>query len=226
VANFGQCASWVGRAPAWAVEEFFERICMPASLWKHWRLGGLGLLLCLSLGAAARAVEGHTYDEQLALDGKALLLNGAGVRSVAWFKGFTVGLWVGQRSGDAELLMSQEGPKRLRMALLVDNISSEELVKALHGGVIKRVGPSESERMGPRLELLAKQIRALGTFRNNDVIDLDYLPASGLQLRLNGVKRGEPIPGADLYAAILSIYIGEQPVDKKLKPALLGASGA
>lgn len=172
--------------------------------------------------AAARTVEGHRYDEQLTLDGKPLLLNGAGVRQVVWFKGFTVGLWVGQRSSDEDRLMAQDGPKRLRMALLVDNISSEELVKALHGGVIKRVDEAERERMNPRLETLARQIRALGTFRINDQIDLDYLPATGLHLRLNGQPRGEPIPGADLYTAILSIYIGDRPVDKKLKPALLG----
>lgn len=188
-------------------------------------LWGVVLSAALLVPAWARTVEGHRYDEQLTLEGKPLVLNGAGVRQVVWFKGFTVGLWLGQRSNDAAKVMAQDGPKRLRMALLVDNISSEELVKALHGGVIKRVGEAERERMNPRLETLAQQIRALGTFRNNDQIDLDYLPASGLQLRLNGKPRGEPIPGADLYAAILSIYIGDRPVDKKLKPALLGLPG-
>lgn len=200
---------------------------VPAGIGRRWVTGlWVGVLgLALSLGALARSVEGHTYDEQLSLEGKPLRLNGAGVRSVAWFKGFTVGLWVGQRSGDAQQLMSQDGPKRLRMALLVDNINADYLAKALHDGMVKRVSPAEVQRMAPRMDLLATQIRALGSFRDNDKIDLDFVPGLGLQLRLNGAKRGEPIPGADLYAAILSIYIGEQPVDKKLKPLLLGGSG-
>ena len=100
----------------------------------------------LLLPVWARTVEGHVYDEQITLGGQPLVLNGAGVRQVVWFKGFTVGLWVPRRSGEASQLMSQDGAKRLRMALLVDNISSEELVKALQGGVVKRVGEADRER--------------------------------------------------------------------------------
>lgn len=179
----------------------------------------------LLLPVWARTVEGHLYDEQITLGGQQLVLNGAGVRQVVWFKGFTVGLWVPRRSAEPSQLMTQDGAKRLRMALLVDNISSEELVKALQGGVVKRVSEADRERMKPRLETLARQIRALGTFRENDMIDLDFLPSRGMQLRLNGQARGDWIPGADLYEAILSIYIGDRPVDKRLKPRLLGATG-
>lgn len=184
----------------------------------------LGLLLSAAVGSGlfARTVEGHRYDEQLTLDGKPLVLNGAGVRQVAWFKSFTVGLWVGERSSDPARLAAQDGPKRLRMAPLLDKIDSDLLAKALQDGVAKRVSPAEREPLLAAMDLLAKQIRALGTFRDTDVVDLDYTPAKGMQLRLNGQTRGEPIPGPGLFAAILSIYIGEQPVDKKLKPALLG----
>jgi len=55
-----------------------------------------------------------------------------------------------------------------------------------------------------------------------DVIDLDYLPASGLQMSVNGKPRGEPIPGEDLYAALLRIFIGDRPTDPELKVGLLG----
>lgn len=197
-----------------------------------WR-GGRVAVLCTALGMAwvgtgwmgtalARTVEGHRYDEQLSLEGRPLVLNGAGVRQVGWFKSFTVGLWVPERSDDAQRLLEQEGPKRLRMAPLIDKIDSDLLAKALYDGVAKRVAEADRDRMLAAMDLLARQIRALGTFRDTDVVDLDYTPAKGMLLRLNGQAKGEPIPGKELFAAILSIYIGEQPVDKKLKPALLG----
>jgi hypothetical protein len=172
--------------------------------------------------AAARTVEGQRYDEQLTLESKPLVLNGAGVRQVGWFKSYTVGLWVPERSSDAQRVMEQGGPKRLRMAPLIDNIDSDLLAKALYDGVAKRVPEPDRERMMASMDLLARQIRALGKFRDTDVVDLDYAPAKGMQLRLNGQPKGDAVPGGELFAAILSIYIGEQPVDKKLKPALLG----
>lgn len=186
------------------------------------QLGGLLCAMLIGTTVLARTVEGHRYDEQLTLEGRPLVLNGAGVRQVAWFKSFTVGLWVGERSSDPRRLIAQDGPKRLRMAPLLDGIGSDLLAKALYDGVAKRVDESERATMLAAMDLLAKQIQALGTFRATDVVDLDYVPGKGMQLRLNGVAKGDPIPGAALFGAILSIYIGERPVDKKLKPALLG----
>ena len=55
-----------------------------------------------------------------------------------------------------------------------------------------------------------------------DIVDLDWLPQQGLRLTLNGRQRGEPIPGEDLYAALLRIFVGERPVDKEMKIGLLG----
>ena len=38
-----------------------------------------------------------------------------------------------------------------------------------------------------------------------------------------GVAGREPLPGEDLYAGLLKIFIGADPVDKRLKAGLLGA---
>jgi hypothetical protein len=65
-------------------------------------------------------------------------------------------------------------------------------------------------------------VRGLGKLKKKDVVDLDFLPERGLQLGLNGRPRGEPVPGSDLYTAMLRCFIGERPTDPELKQGLLG----
>ena len=53
-------------------------------------------------------------------------------------------------------------------------------------------------------------------------IDLDWTGAD-TQVMVNGKPAGKPIPGADLYKALLKIWLGDKPVQDDLKQALLGS---
>ena len=53
-------------------------------------------------------------------------------------------------------------------------------------------------------------------------ITLDWVPAAGTQLTVDGKPSGAPIPGEDFYRALLKIWLGEHPVQDDLKKALLG----
>jgi hypothetical protein len=53
-------------------------------------------------------------------------------------------------------------------------------------------------------------------------LHLDWIPGTGTQTELNGKKLGGPIPDINFYNAILRIWLGDRPVDRSLKPALLG----
>jgi hypothetical protein len=44
---------------------------------------------------------------------------------------------------------------------------------------------------------------------------------AGLAMSINGT----PVPGADLYAAMQGIFVGDRPVDAKVKARLPGAAG-
>jgi len=50
------------------------------------------------------------------------------------------------------------------------------------------------------------------------------VPASGLLIAINGRIRVAPISGADLYEAVMQVFLGERPVDAKLKAGLLGTN--
>ncbi|MEO8297301.1 MAG: chalcone isomerase family protein [Burkholderiales bacterium] len=173
--------------------------------------------------AADWTVAGHTYDEQATVAGEKLVLNGAGVRSVLMYQFFTAGLYVKQPSRDGQRLMADTGARRLRMRMLVE-VSSEEFVKASRGGIQKRASPDLQSQLAARMDRFDAQVRTMGTLKKNDTVDLDYLPGRGLQMSVNQkVVAGEPIAGNDFFAALLDIYIGDRPVDAKLKAGLLGS---
>jgi hypothetical protein len=56
--------------------------------------------------------------------------------------------------------------------------------------------------------------------QQGDVIDLDYLPEEGTRVLFNGGLQGH-IEGADFYAALLKVWLGDTPADSNLKTALL-----
>ena len=49
------------------------------------------------------------------------------------------------------------------------------------------------------------------------MIHFDFQPESGTRVIVNGRARGTAIPGADLFSAVMRVWIGEKPVDGELK---------
>jgi hypothetical protein len=172
--------------------------------------------------SAGRTVEGVKLAESVMLDGQPLKLNGTGVRAVAWLKGYVTGLYVTKPSRDAAQLISAKGAKRISMHMLRE-ADSEVFVKALYSGFRKNHSEAQMKAFGPRMDVFDDAIKALGAVKAGDVVNLDFLPGRGLVMTFNGQVRGKPVPGDDFYAAVMKIFIGERPVDKKMKAGLLGA---
>ncbi len=189
-----------------------------------------GAAFCLAgLGAAQAAApiktEGETFAGQATVAGQVLELNGVGLRAVAWFKGYAAGLYLASRVRTPQQVLAATGAKRLQMRMLVE-VDTEEFIKAFHKGIARNAPLAGQPALVERMERFDSLLRAVGKVKKRDVIDLDWLPGRGLQMTLNGQARGEPIPGDDLYAALLLIFIGDKPVDANLKIGLLGGPAA
>lgn len=149
------------------------------------------------------------------------MLNGTGVRAVAWFKGYAAGLYLAQKAFTAAQVEAQAGPKRLQLRMLQD-VPAAEFTKAFRKGVTRNCTPLQLAALGDRLDRFAGLIDGVGKVRKGDVIDLDLEPPRGLLFAINGKLRGAPIAGDELYAALLRAFVGEQPYDEKLRAGLLG----
>jgi hypothetical protein len=185
------------------------------------------LLLC-ALTAAAPAwatrsitTEGLTFAGDIKLADTALQLNGVGWRAVAWVRGYAAGLYLPKKAGTEAQVVAQTGAKRLQLRL-VQEVDAEEFVKAFVKGVNRNTPPADVAQLGERVTQFSAVIRGLGKLKKQDVIDLDFIPGKGLVLSRNGTARGTPVPGEDIYAALLRCFIGIKPTDPELKIGLLG----
>lgn len=187
----------------------------------------LGLVGVNGLGhaetAAPRAIvtEGQTFAATVQLGGQELKLNGVGLRAVAWVKGYAAGLYLARRTSSPQEVMSPGGPKRLQLRMLME-APSEEFVKAFDKGVSKNAAPADLPGMKDRMLQFDALVRAMRVVKKGDVVDLDFIPDQGLQLRHNGRVLGAPIPGHDLYAAMLAIFVGPKAIDPEMRSGLLG----
>jgi Chalcone isomerase-like len=184
---------------------------------------GLALAAAGPVWAQPVMVEGQPFDRRVTLAGSELLLNGTGVRAVAWFKGYAAGLYLRTRSRNAEQVLAQPGPKRLQMRMLQD-VPAAEFVKAFRKGVERNASPAELPQLAERMASFEALVGALGQVRKGDLVNLDLEPGRGTVFSVNGTLRGEAIAGEDFFAALLRSFVGDRPYDSKLKAGLLAGA--
>jgi hypothetical protein len=109
------------------------------------------------------------------------------------------------------------------MHVLQEEITAEQLIAALNDGLAANNQPPELAPLEKRIRDLAGMMRQVGKVNRGGVILLDYLPGIGTRVTINAVPR-ITIPGEDFNRALLRIWLGDRPVDGRLKNALLGGS--
>jgi hypothetical protein len=181
--------------------------------------------MCLALLATpwanAATLEGQAFEDTVVLANRTLRLNGLGVRKIFFIKAYVAGLYVGQQAASPPDLIVMPGPKRLQLRML-RSAGPDDFNSALVSGIRKNSSEAELSRLSERVDQLELVIKTVGSTVKGDVINLDYLPELGTMLTINGASQGKAIAGADFYAAILKIFVGDKPVDAMLKKGLVG----
>jgi hypothetical protein len=181
-----------------------------------------GCLLALGLqGASAAEVAGIKFEETAKVAGRDLVLNGAGLRTRFMIKIYAIGLYLPEKKRTAAEVQKLEGPRRLHIVLRRD-LEASTLSEAFMTGLNKNVDAAEKSRLASQTAKFAQLFTTFPAVKEGDVLTLDWIPASGTQVELNGRKLGETIPDVAFYNAVLRIWIGDKPADDTLKAQLLG----
>jgi hypothetical protein len=185
----------------------------------------LFVLTCM-FGVPAQAidVEGVKFEEKTRIEDvrQDLVLNGAGVRTKFMMKVYAIGLYLPEKNHHSDEVLALKAPKRVVISILMREITSEQFMNALRDKLSSDLTPAEMKAMQASLGQINEIMHAVKTLKKGQVVALDFLTGQGTRVVVNGEVRGNYIPGDDFYRALLSGWIGDNPVSDKLKRALLG----
>lgn len=172
--------------------------------------------------AFAGELEGVKYEDKIKLGSADLIANGAGVRS-KFGKRYVAVLYVGSKSSDAAAILASKGPKRVALNLLKDG-DGKTFAKAFVGGMEDNSSDAEMAPLKDRVKAFSDLMISIGEAKEGSKITVDWIPEKGTVVSVNGTQKGKEIAGEDFFKAVLKIWLGEDPVQKDLKAALLGKS--
>jgi len=182
--------------------------------------------LCLAAfahHATAQTVEvsGVKFNQNVALAGSALQLNGAGTRYKTIIKVYAAALYLPAKTTSPEAVLASPGPKRMQVAMLRD-IDANELGKLFTRGMEDNSSREEFGKTITGTLRLADMFAARKRLVAGDQFTIDYVPGRGTIIAINGQPQGEPIKEPEFFTALMRIWLGQSPADALLKNALLG----
>lgn len=177
------------------------------------------VLAFVSLPSMAREIAGVSVDDRarVADSDTVLLLNGAGVRKKFFIDVYVAALYLTDKTNDAARAIATPGPKRVWLRF-VHNVDRKKIADAWRDGFNDNL--TVAERQALRAQI-AQFIDWFPDLHVGDVVVLDYVPESGTRVTIGTQTKGT-IPGAAFYAALLQIWLGNDPPTANLKKALLG----
>jgi hypothetical protein len=177
------------------------------------------VFLFSSLAAAAELSGVFVNDEYTTDDGQRLVLNGIGLREKLWVDVYVGSLYLAQKSDDVAEILSKPGPWRIQLDFVYKEVDREKLVDSWREGFEKNQSSEDMQSLQSRID----QFYAF--FDTNAVAKdryaLDYIPGTGTRISKNQQALGV-IEGEDFRNAVLEIWLGNHPADKKLKKGMLG----
>jgi hypothetical protein len=180
----------------------------------------IALAVVLPAGAAID-VSGYKFEDTAKVAGKDLKLNGAGMRTKFVIKVYAAGLYLPEKKTTVAEVLKQDGPRRITLIMARD-VSSDDFGKAFMDGLNENVDKAEKSKIVSQIGKFGEMFAMVDGLKKGDVLHIDWVPASGTYIELNGKKLIENVPDITFYNALMRIWLGDKPVDRSLKPALLG----
>ncbi len=177
------------------------------------------VLVALFAGTAfAAEVGGVKLDDKVAVGGQDLVLNGAGIRTRAFFKVYVGSLYVPAKAGDAVTALAK-APRRVQLNLL-RNVAADTFVEALVDGLKENSTEQELAAVKPQTDQMVSIMKTFGEVKEGNVVTLDFVDGA-TKIGLNGSAKGS-IEGEAFNRALMKIWLGDKPVQADLKKAMLG----
>ena len=170
--------------------------------------------------AHGKDCQGVNFPEQVQLDGGTLTLNGLGLHQATMLKidAYVAALYLAKTSSDPNAILGSNSPYVLILQVLRD-VGAKDISKGWNDGFAKNA-KAQLPALKDRIAMLNGWMADLKTGQQ---MTYSFKPGVGLQVKVNGTVKGT-IQGDDFGKAFLSISIGANAQDQKLKAGLLGGA--
>ncbi len=151
-----------------------------------------------------------------------LHLNGAALRELyLLIKSYVGALYVEQPGSDAHTLLESESHKRMVFHVMMKKVSARRIGNALQEAMVLNLNEVQHKDLSQDLDKMVTLFEGK-MLRGQEAI-FDYLPNKGTRITINGEVKGF-IPGKDYFNAMLSMWVGENPVGRTFKEEILGSN--
>ncbi|MFY0700419.1 MAG: chalcone isomerase family protein [Bermanella sp.] len=149
-----------------------------------------------------------------------LYLNGASLRELYLLIETYVGaLYLEQPSTIPEEIYNSETHKRMVFHVMLKKVGARRIANALQEALVMNITKDQHKELSDEIEQMLSYFN--GKMHRGEESYFDYIPGKGTQVIINNEVKGL-IPGKDFYRAMLSIWIGENPVGRSFKDDILG----
>ena len=173
-------------------------------------------VLAFAPAAPAGELSGVKMPDTLDAGGKALKLNGMGLRKKAIFKVYVGGLYLEAPSKDASVATA-DVPKAMRMQFM-RSVGKDKIAEGFHEGFEANAKAQAAAQKAN----VDKFVAALPDMQDGGVITYTYVPGKGTTVTL-GDKELVTIEGKEFGDALFLVWLGPKPPTEDLKKGLLGS---
>jgi len=188
---------------------------MIKSCWKQsWMIPVVMLLLTFGSAFAAQ-IEGVSFEREVKAQTHVLNLNGYGLlRYLGVIKAYVAAFYLPENVKPEEAL--NPVPKRLELEYF-RSIPAQGFVDATTVSIQRNASPEVFDRIKPKIDALNALYRDISP---GDRYALTYVPEKGTTLTWNNIPLGT-VESDEFAAELFGIWLGPNPLDEKLKRALL-----
>lgn len=162
-------------------------------------------------------LEGFKFSDEIKIENEMLSLNGLAIRSATIFniKILVAGLYLAKKSVKPELIFKSPSPKQIQIRF-IKSLSSERISKMWTEQLLKRC----LDNCTPLKEQAIQLGKLMIDIKSGDSLIFTFFK-NYVKVTLSNNSSGI-IEGEIFSNALLSLWIGDKPLDEKLKYGLLG----
>jgi hypothetical protein len=175
------------------------------------------ILIIASVGYA-KEIGGINMPDSLTAGKDILTLNGAGIRTKFFIKAYVGGLYLKQKSSDANAIMNADEPMAIRLHIISKMITSDKMKDATMEGFQN----ATNGNIAPYKDKIDMFINVFSdSIKIGDIYDIIYIPGEGTKVYKNKELK-TTTPGLDFKKILFGIWLCDKPADKGVKDLMLG----